>query len=255
VQDLFLTETAKLATVVLPAASFAEKDGTFTNFEGRVQRIRKVIEPPGNSLPDGEIVLRLAGKMGRPMPYSSPEQVMDEIEEIVTLYQGDDFTGVTSASRLAKMALPRRLHGGEFPKGFYRFSSAGHARRPLEPSDGYPFTLLVGSDLFRFGGGSRSSRASRLRRFRAQPFVDISEADARRLAIGEGDAVRLFSSAGEVSARARIDGTVGEGMLFMPRSFPAAPVNILFDGVVDPCSGTPALKACAVGVERIESDG
>jgi formate dehydrogenase (NADP+) alpha subunit len=255
VQDIFLTETARMATVVLPAASFAEKVGTFTNFEGRVQRIRKAIEPPGESLPDGEIVLRLARKMGRPMPYSSPEQVTDEIEEMVGLYQGSDFAGVTSTSRLARAALPRRLHGGEFPRAFHRFSPAGSARREPEAPDGYPFTLLVGTDLFQFGAGSRSSRASRLRRFRSQPFVDVSEADAHRLGIGEGDPVRLFSPTGEVSARARIDGAVGEGTLFMPASFPAAPVNVLFDGVVDPCSGTPALKACAVGVERIEPNG
>jgi predicted molibdopterin-dependent oxidoreductase YjgC len=93
VQDMFLTETAKLATVVLPAASFAEKEGTFTNFEGRVQRVRKAIEPLGESLPDWEIILQLARGMNCPMPYSSPQQVMDEIEELVPWYQGNSCAG------------------------------------------------------------------------------------------------------------------------------------------------------------------
>ncbi|GAG02967.1 unnamed protein product, partial [marine sediment metagenome] len=127
VQDMFLTETAKLATVVLPAASFAEKEGTFTNFEGRIRRLCKALGPLGDSLPDWEIILELAGKMGYPMSYSSPQQVMSEVEELVPLYQDAGFSDTEmKGQQLAEFGCSRlanrRLYSGQFPSGFGRFS-------------------------------------------------------------------------------------------------------------------------------------
>ena len=232
VQDMFLTETAKLATVVLPAASFAEKEGTFTNFEGRVQQVRKVIKPIGDSLPDWEIVLRLANKMGRPMPYSSLQEVMDEIKEMVPWYQG---IGYTEAEI----------------KG--HFSSVQYVPQAETPKDGYPFTLLTGSILYQSGTGSRSSRASRLKRFQTEAFVEVSRVDAKRLGINHGDGVKITSPVGEVTAVVRVADTLPEGMLFMPVSFPASPASELFSIVLDPKAKTPSLKACAVRLESIDS--
>jgi len=260
VSDMFLTETAKLANVVLPAASFAEKEGTFTNFEGRVQQLHKVIEPLGDSLPDWEIINRMASSMGNPMPYSSLQEVMDEIQEMVSLYQITDYrdsqTKDIHRAELDRDPLKkRRLYKGQFPSGFGRFSPV-HYEPPAEmPKDGYPLTLLVGSILYHSGTGSRSSRSPRLRAFSPEAYVEIGESDAGQVGISDGESVKVISPIGEVNAVAKITDTMPEGMLFMPLSFPSTPVNQLFGITLDPRTKTPALKACAVKLERAEPHG
>jgi predicted molibdopterin-dependent oxidoreductase YjgC len=128
VQDMFLTDTARLADVVLPAASFAEKEGTFTNFEGMVQRVQKAIEPPGDSLPDWDIVLRLSNSMECPMPYTSLQQVIDEMRELIPLYRSTGGTEAETKDSIYQAQLDkdplskRRLYKGQFPSGFGRFS-------------------------------------------------------------------------------------------------------------------------------------
>lgn len=228
VQDIFLSATAELATVVLPAASFAEKEGTFTNFEGRVNRIRKAIEPIGESLPDWEIVRRLAERMGYPLPFSSPQQIMDEVEELVP-------------------------HQAEL-EGPLHFSPVEYAPLPDGAKEDYPFVLLTGTTLHHQGTGSRSSRARRLVKFSPQPFLEIGAPDAIKVAVTNGDRARIISPTGEVSATVRITDTLPEGMLFMPVSFPEAPVNGLFDIALDTEAKTPALKSCYVKVEKVGPD-
>jgi len=229
VQDMFLTETANLATVVLPAASFAEKEGTFTNFEGRIRRLRKALEPVGDSLPDSEIILQLAKGMDYPMPYSSPQQVMDEIEGLVPKAQ--------------------------FPSGPGRFSPVDYAPELPSSRDGYPFTLLAGTTLYQFGTGSRTSRSSRLSKFSPKAFVEVSEPDAESLGINDGDMVKVVSPVDEVTAAAKVTEALSQGMIFMPVSFPESPVNGLFDIVLDPGTKTPALKTCLVRLERTANHG
>ena len=153
VQDMFLTETARLVNVVLPAASFAEKEGTFTNFEGRVQKVHRAIAPLGQSLPDWEIILRLAHKTGAPMPYSSPHQIMDEIIGCCNLpaysfYEGGGHIDPEAKSLYeAESSSHRgvgRVHGGQFPEGFARFCPV-ERRSPAKGKKSYPFTLLTGT--------------------------------------------------------------------------------------------------------------
>lgn len=260
VQDIFLTETAELATVVLPAASFAEKDGTFTNFEGRVQRVRKAVSPPGESLPDGEIILQLARRMDCPMPYSSLQEIMDEIEELIPLYQGigyadSEMKSLYRAELVDGPLAMRRLHKGQFPPAFYRFYPAEGTLHTDMPEDGYPLTLLTGTTLYRSGTGSSSSRSRRLRQFQPEAYVEINESDSGLLGIGHGDEVKLISPRSEVVAKARVGQTVPEGILFMPVSFPESPVNALFTISLDTRSRIPSLKACRVRLERINSHG
>ena len=142
VQDMFLTETAKLANVVLPAASFAEKEGTFTNFEGRVNRVRKAIEPIGESLPDWEIVVRLADKMDYPLPFSSLQDVMSEIEALVPSYEA-----YTDSERQDELAYGEtgRTYGRQLLKGFARFSPIEYTPQAGKKKSDYPFTLLTGT--------------------------------------------------------------------------------------------------------------
>jgi len=259
VQDTFLTETAKLASVVLPAASFAEKEGTFTNFEGRVQRVRKAIGPHGESLPDWEIVVQLAGKMNKTMSYSSLQQITDEIEELVPLYQGigstdpekNGFNRFDSGN--GSLGI-RRSHKGQFVGSFERFFPAELPPDGHETNDAYPLTLLAGTTLYQAGTGSRSSRSQRLREFQSEAFIEVHETDAKSLEIEHGDEVKVVSPQGEVTAGARITDTIAPGMVFMPISFPGSPVNVLFDISLDARSKSPCLKACNVRLERIGSD-
>jgi len=248
VQEMFLTETAKLANVVLPAASFAEKDGTFTNFEGSVQKVRKAINLLGESLPDWEIILRLADKMGSLMPYSSPQDVMNEIEELVPSYKA-----YTNSERQDELAYGEtgRTYGRQLLKGFARFSPIEYTPQAGEIKSDYPFTLLTGTTLYHFGSGNRSSRAWRLRKFTPQSFVEICESDATKLTLTDGEKVKVISAAGEVTTMVKITSTLREGMLFMPVSFPETPVNELFDIVLNPETKSPSLKACNVKIEKI----
>jgi formate dehydrogenase alpha subunit len=232
VADLFLTETAKMAQVVLPVASFAEKEGTFTNFEGRVQTLNRAIEPLGDSRPDWQIVLGLADKMGQPMPYSSLQQVEDEIAELVPSYRQPPHDG----------------------SGTGRFSPVEY--KPVKISEnGYPLTLLVGSILHHFGSGTRSSKAWRLKKFAPGAWVEVGEVEANKLGLADGDAVRVVSPVGEVTTVVRITETLPQGMLFMPISFPDSPVNSLFDMARAGRDGAPDFKICAVRLERMSADG
>jgi len=254
VQDMFLTETGRLANVILPAASFAEKEGTFTNFEGRVNRVRKAIEPIGESLPDWEIILRLADKMGSPLPFSSLRQVMGEIEELIPLYEG-----YTDSERLYKTELetrePRRTYIKQFLSGFARFSLVEYIPPSERGKEDYPFTLLTGTTLYHFGTGTRSSRASRSKKFLPKAFLEINESDAKKLGIGHCDEIKVISPVAELTTAVRITDTLPEGIVFMPISFPESPVNRLFNIVLDPEAKTPSLKSCKVRIERIGLHG
>ncbi len=248
VQDIFLTETARLANVVLPAASFAEKEGTFTNFEGRVNRVRKAIQPIGESLPDWEIVMRLAHKMGCPLPFSSLQDVMSEIEELVPSYET-----YTDSEKQDELAYGETGHtsGRQLLKGFARFSPIEYIPQAGQRKSDYPFTLLTGNTPYHFGTGNRSSRAWRLRKFSPQSFVEICDSDAKKLAVNDGEEVKVISAVGEVTTMIKITDTLRKWMLFMPFSFPETPVNDLFDIVLNSETKAPSLKACSVKIEKL----
>ena len=255
VADMFPTETVKFASVVLPAASFAEKEGTFTNFEGRVQRLRQAIAPAGDSLPDVEMLLRLAEAMGSPMPYSSHQEVMEEIEDMVPFYRhvayaDTDSMGLDWGDVESNSHGTRRLHKGLFPSGFGRFSPVEYSPPAGVATDGYPFTLMAGSCRYHFGTGSRSSRSARLSRFSPEAYIEVSDADAADLGIGDGDTVNVISAQGELLTAVKVSNTLSRGLLFMPISFPGSPVYELFNTVLDPQARAPALKSCAVRLER-----
>jgi predicted molibdopterin-dependent oxidoreductase YjgC len=142
------------------------------------------------------------------------------------------------------------MHGSQFPEGFARFCPVEYVP-PAKKKKGYPFTLLTGPIFNHFGSGSRSSRSARLRKFCPDAYVQICEADARELGIADGEMVKVTSPAGEVTAKAKITDTLSKGMLFMPISFPEAPVNELFDIVLNSETKAPALKACSVRIDKL----
>jgi formate dehydrogenase alpha subunit len=254
VQDLFLTETARLATVVLPAASFAEKDGSFTNFEGKINRIRRAIKPVGDSHPDWEIIVSIADKMKMPFPFSRIEDVMSAIEESVPGYEGyTDSTKLYQA--IGGMASADRLQRVQTLRGFARFSPVEYAAPIKVKNNGYPFILLTGSSFPHIGTGTRSSKASRLKKFAPFGFMDMNQADAKKLAINSGDKVRVTSQAGEITVPVRISDNTQKGVMFVPSTFPEIPVAELFEINLDSQSKTPTSKACPVKVERVDTDG
>jgi formate dehydrogenase alpha subunit len=259
VTDMFPNETVRLASVVLPAASFAEKDGTFTNFEGRIQPVRRAIKPFGDSLPDSEIITQLSSVMGSPMPYSSTHQVMEEIEEMVPFYhhlspKDADTMGLEMSEVDSDTPGTRRFYKGIFPSGFGRFQPVDFT--PLQKSsNGYPFTLITGSSRYHFGTGGRSQRSTRLRRFSPETFLEINPTDAEELGLNGEDKIKIISEQGEISTSARMSDTLPRGLLYIAESFPQSPVHELFSTIIDPQSRTPALKSCAVRLERITTDG
>jgi formate dehydrogenase alpha subunit len=253
VQDMFLTETAKLANVVLPSASFAEKEGSFTNFEGRLGRIKKAIEPVGESLPDWEIILRLSEKMGYPLSFSSPREIMEEVKKLAPLHEG--YTEPEKASRTECIPQERkRPWDGQFLKGFVSFLPVEYNPQTEEKTKDYPFTLITGAILHHFGNGGRTSKSQRLMQFTPEAYVEIGRPDAERLTIVAGDKVKIASPTGEVTAKARIVDTLPYESVFIPISFPEAPVNKLFSIALDPKSKTPSFKTCSVRIERIDAD-
>ena len=260
VQDIFMTETAALAEVVLPAASFAEKDGTFTNTERRVQRVRKAVSPPGEARADWEIIRDLAGAMGHAMPYASPEEVFDELAALTPGYAG------MSYERLERRGLqwpcPHRehpgtgiLHVGSFLRGRGRFHGVAF-RPPAELPDGeYPFVLSTGRVRYHYHTGTMTRRSRGLNRMAPEERVRMHPADAARLGIAGGERVRVISRRGEVVARAEISEKPAPGMLLATFHFHEVPVNRLTSDALDPVAKIPEYKVCAVRLEVVREVG
>lgn len=257
VQDIFLTETAQLADVVLPGASFAEKEGTFTNTERRIQRVRRAVEPVGASLPDGEIVCRLAREMGGDLGSSDPARVMEEIASVVPQYGGVSHERLDREGSL-QWPCPDGDHGGTaimyeetFPRGRARFHALEYRPAADEscPPE-YNLQLGTGRRLYQYHTGSMSRRTP-LAKLYPEEFLDVSREDARSLGLQDGDQVRVSSPRGSVEMRARISDEVAPGTVFASFHFAEAAINTLTDPRRDPVSGIPQLKVCGVKVEKV----
>jgi formate dehydrogenase major subunit/formate dehydrogenase alpha subunit len=256
VQDIFLSETAVLADVVLPAACYAEKDGTFTNTERRIQRVTKAVDPPGEALADWQIICALAERAGYDgMRYADPSQVMDEIASLTPIYGGIAY------DRLDRHGLqwpcPDKSHAGtpilhreSFTRGLGRFSPATY-RAPAEAADGeYPFVLTTGRTYFHWHTGTMTRRTHLLDREEHTAFVEIHPDDADRLGIRERDELLVTSRRGEVRVEARVTTVVMPGVVFMPFHFAEGAANALTNNVLDPESAIPEFKVCAVSIRR-----
>lgn len=255
VQDIFLTETARLADVVLPSACSAEKDGTFTNTERRVQRIRKAVEPPGEALADWEIITLIARKMGYAMDYHSASDIFEEIRSLTPSYQGITY------ERLEKGGLQwpcpstdhpgtRVLHKERFSRGKGLFHSIDYIPPAELPDKEYPYLLTTGRVLYHYHTGTmtRLSQGSMERYPESQ--AEINPADAQKLGIEEGDWVCLSSRRGQMKVKATITEKSPPGAVFVNFHFHEAPVNVLTNPVLDPIGKIPEYKVCAVKMEK-----
>ena len=255
VQDIFPTETSEYADVILPAASFAEKEGTFTNTERRVQRVRKALEAPGEARADWQIICNLAVKLGYPMKYSSPARIMDEIASLTPIYGG------IACERLDEGGLqwpcPNRdhpgtkfLHQDRFTRGLGKFHPTPY-REPAElPDEEYPLILSTGRVLFHWHTGTMTRRVKGLEEIYPQALLEIHPQDAKKLSLKDADLVRVISRRGEVVSRVKVGDVSPAGVVFMSFHFKEAAANLLTIDALDPVAKIPELKVCAVRIEK-----
>ncbi|MGB5924671.1 MAG: molybdopterin-dependent oxidoreductase, partial [Dehalococcoidia bacterium] len=257
VQDIFLSETAKLAHVVLPAASFAEKDGTFTNTERRVQRVRKVIEPVGDSKPDWWIVCQVAKKLeAKGFDYRHPSDIMEEIRNLTPSYGGISYQRLENGGIQWPCPLDDHpgtpiLHASIFVRGKGRFVPLKYVPPGESPDEDYPLILTTGRSLYHFHTGTMTRKVAGLNIIEPEGVVEISPQDASQLGIAQGDKVRISSRRGEVIAKAKVTETLSSGLVFMTFHFAESAANILTNPKLDPVSKIPELKVSAVKVEKL----
>jgi formate dehydrogenase alpha subunit len=257
VQDIFLTETARLAHVVLPACSFAEKEGTFTNTDRRVQRVRKAMEPVGEAKPDWRIISELAQRMGsRAFQYDSPQAIMEEIRLLTPSYAGITYERLDRGEVL-HWPCPSEthpgtpiLHASQFVRGKGKFFAVDHKPAVELPDEAYPYLLTTGRIPFHFHGGSMTRRIPRLDAEVSTGFALIHPLDAKKLGVLDGESVNVASRRGGVTTKAKVSSEVEPGIVFMPMHFAECAANVLTDTKLDPTAKIPELKACAVSIEK-----
>jgi len=254
VQDIFLTETARLADVVLPAASALEKDGTFTNTDRRVQRVRSAVPCPGQALPDWRILNLLGPRLGVSMGYDHPREIMREIVLAAPIYGGIDYRRIKGEGLIwpcpdaAHPGTPI-LHRETFPRGRGRFV-ATHPQAPAEmPDADYPFLLSTGRVLEHYHTGTMTRKNEGLNRLVPECQAEIHPEDAKRLQIVSGQQVRVASRRGEITVTALLTDRVAPGMVFIPFHFAEAAANVLTNSAHDAAARIPEFKVCAVRIE------
>lgn len=251
VQDIFLSETAWMADVVFPAAAFAEKDGTFTNTERRVQRVRQALVPPGEARADWEIICGLAERMGKPFGFQGARQIMDEIASLTPIYGGIRFDRLDHGG--LQWPCPNASHPGTpflYKEGFARGKGKFHAVDYIPPvesiSKGYPLLLTTGRILEHWHTGTMSRRSNVLTELHPNGVVEMSPNDAIERGLIEGDLVVVMSRRGRVEAPVHITEKSPPGVVFMPFHWREAAANILTNDALDPLAKIPELKVSAV---------
>lgn len=257
VQDIFLTETAEFADVVLPAACFAEKDGTFTNTSRTVQRIRKALAPPGEAREDSHIIIDLSKRLGFEMNYSLIEDVLHETGKLWPALAGITYKRISRHG--LQWPCPTKNHPGTqylfkggFPRGKAAFTAVHY--RPSEelPDSRYPFIFTTGRVLFQYHTGTMTRRVDAINIISPAAYIEMHPEDAEMLRFADGDMVRVSSRRGSVDTQVRISGRPSKGVLFMPFHFSEAAANILTNTASDPISRIPELKVCAVNVKHTD---
>jgi len=259
VQDLFLNETAKCAQLVLPGASFLEKDGTFTNLERRIQRIRKAVEPPNGCLPDWRVVCEVSNRMGYPMSYRHPSEIMDEIAALTPMFAGVSYDRLERHAGL-QWPVPAATHEGTslmhqetFPKGKAKFVAVEYLPPGEAASNEYPFVLTTGRILQHYNCGAQTRRTNILDLVDTD-VLEMHPTDMAGLDLRDGEVVRLVSARGESMLPAVGSERVLPGHLFTSFHFPASTVNELLSSSADESSKCPEYKVSAVRVEAVEPD-
>ncbi|PKL51438.1 MAG: formate dehydrogenase subunit alpha [Nitrospira bacterium HGW-Nitrospira-1] len=254
VQDIFMTETAELADVVLPAACFAEKEGTFTNTERRLQRVRKAVTPPGNAKEDSAIIIELSRHMGFEMNYNFIEEVFQEVGRLWPAVAGITYNRIKSSGlqwpcpTLNHPGTPYLFKGG-FPRGKAAFTAVQYTASKELPDKEYPFILSTGRQLFHYHTGSMTRKVPELNKVAPGPYIEINPDDAKKFKIQNGSLLKVSSKRGSITLKALISGRPLKGMVFIPFHYKEAAANILTNPQLDPICKIPEFKVCAVRIE------
>lgn len=255
VQDIFLTETAQLADVVFPAAAFAEKDGTFSNTERRVQRVRKAVDAPGQAKADWEIMMELMNHLGYEKKYKNPSEIFDEIAALTPSYAGMDY------ERLEKSGLqwpcPNKehpgtpyLHNGKFSRGKGLFMGIEHKESAELPDEKYPLILTTGRVLYHYHTRTMTGKVEGLNKKSPESFVQVNPITANKLKINDGDMVKVSSRRGSIIVKAKVSDIVKQNVVFIPFHFAEGAANTLTNSALDPSCKIPEFKVCAVVLEK-----
>ncbi|MHC4266412.1 MAG: formate dehydrogenase subunit alpha, partial [Planctomycetota bacterium] len=255
VQDIFLSETAEYADVILPTACFAEKNGTFTNTERRVQRVRKAVSAPGQARDDWKIICDIATKMGFAMNYDCPGKIMDEIASVSPIYGGISFDRIDSVG--LQWPCPDKshegtkyLHKGKFTRGKGKFHAVKF-KNPAELTDSeFDFVLSTGRQLYQFHTGTMTRKSKVINQVSPTGYVEIHPQDAGKLGISDGDSVEVTTRRGKAVTLAKVTDDIKNGWLFMPFHFSEGPANMLTIDQLDPIAKIPEYKVCAAKIRR-----
>ena len=257
VQDIFLSETAEFADVVLPSVCFAEKEGTFTNTERRVQRVRKAVNPPGQARTDWKIICQIATKMDYQMDYAHADNIMDEIASVSPIYGGISFDRIESVG--LQWPCPDKnhpgtkfLHKGKFTRGKGKFHAVGFKEPAELPSKKFPFVLSTGRQLYQFHTGTMTRKSAAINQISPTGYVEMHSDDAEKLRINNGDRVEVITRRGNVVTVAKVTKEIEKGWLFMPFHFAEGPANMLTIDELDPVAKIPEYKVCAAQVIKAE---
>jgi len=256
VSDIFLTETAQLADVVLPAACYAEKDGTFTNTDRALRMVRKAVDAPGEARADWVIACDLGKKFGSSgFGFSSPAEIMAEMATVTPIFGGMSYEKIDS--KVVRWPCPakdhpgtRVLHTKKFTRGLGLFAPVQHAPPAEVVSEEYPFILTTGRNLFQYHTGTMTRRSPKLEREAPEPYVEINKGDAKRLGIGDGERVMVSSRRGAITLKARVTERIVQGTVFIPFHYAEAAANKLTNAALDPISNIPEFKVCAAKVAK-----
>lgn len=256
VQELFMTETAAYADVVLPGISYAEKDGTFTNTERRVQRVRKAVEPRGQAREDYEIFCEVMTRMGYPCAYESAKEIMKEISAVTPSFGGINY------ERLEKESLqwPCRsltdpgtpiMHVGSFARGKGLFKAIPYKQAQELPDEEYPYLMSTGRMLYHYNTRAMTGRTEGINQIANHSYIEINAVDAQALGIQEGDKVEVHSRRGKIETYAAVGNRVFPQEVFITFHFPDGNVNEITNAVFDDIATIPEYKVCAVAIKPV----
>ncbi|MCR5421351.1 MAG: molybdopterin-dependent oxidoreductase, partial [Lachnospiraceae bacterium] len=258
VDDLFMTETARLADVVLPGISYAEKEGTFTNTERRVQRVRKAVSLEGEMRPDTSIFIDLMNRMGYAQPELTPEEIMEEIASVTPSFAGISHRRLDKTKDgLQWPCLDKKhpgtsiMHVGRFARGLGWFYPAQYAPSAELPDEEYPFILMTGRILYHYNTRAMTGKTPGLMEREGKSYIEINKEDAGRLGIVDGELIRASSRRGAILTTARVGDKVSPKETWMPFHFPDGNANILTNAALDKYARIPEYKVCAIKIEKI----
>lgn len=259
VQELFMTETALLADVILPGRSYAEKDGTFTNTERRVQRVRKAVTLPGNSRLDTDIICELMRRMGYNQPNLTASEIFDEMASLTPSFRGISYARLENEPT-GSLQWPCTdeyhpgtpiMHAGKFVRGLGLFYPTKYISAQELPDAEYPLILSTGRILYHYNTRSMTGRTEGLMEIEPHSFIEINTEDAKALNIIDGERVSVISRRSSITSEARVSDKTNPGECWMPFHFPDGDCNWLTNAALDKFARIPEYKVCACRVEKI----